>query len=137
MNAKRKWRPRIFGRFALLLTIALLTPQWAGTTAAAQQTVVVKMLDMPPSFDARAITISVGTTVEWRNVGNSVHHATDNHETAINRDDVASPQGASVFDSGFLRPGETFTHTFTKPGVYRYVCAVHEASGMVGEVVVK
>jgi plastocyanin len=136
MHTHLKVRLRIWGWLALP-AIVLLAPRWVGTTAAAPQTVEVKMRDMPPSFDPKTVTISVGTTVEWRNVGNSVHHATDDHEMAISGGDVASPGGAAVFDSGFLRPGETFTHTFTKAGVYKYVCVAHEASGMAGEVVVK
>jgi plastocyanin len=116
---------------------SFFVPQWVSSTVAAPQTVIVKMLDTPPSFDPKTITVSVGTTVEWENVGNSVHHATDNHEMAISGGDVASPNGASIFDSGFLRPGETFTYTFIKPGVYKYVCVAHETSGMTGEVVVR
>ena len=50
--------------------------------------------------------------------------------------EVTNPRGAEPFDSGFLRPGETFTHTFTIPGEYRYACVVHEAKGMVGTIVV-
>jgi plastocyanin len=42
-----------------------------------------------------------------------------------------------VFDSGFLQPGGTFTHTFTAAGTYKYVCVVHEPSGMMGQIVVK
>jgi plastocyanin len=99
--------------------------------------VVIKMQDMPPSFQPSSVTIKVGDTVEWENVGNSVHHATDDHDMAIKKDDVASPSGELVFDSGFLQPGGTFKHTFTTPGTYKYVCVVHEPSGMMGEIVVK
>jgi plastocyanin len=56
---------------------------------------------------------------------------------AIKGEDVSAPPGAPVFDSGFLRPGESFSHQFTVPGVYKYVCAAHEASGMVGEIIVR
>jgi plastocyanin len=103
---------------------------------AAQPPIIVKMLDMPPSFQPQSVTIKVGDTVEWQNVGNAVHHATDDHEMAIAGSDVASPKGASIFDSGFMRPGESFTHTFTQPGIYKYVCVAHEASGMTGEIIV-
>jgi plastocyanin len=34
-------------------------------------------------------------------------------------------------------PGNTYQHTFTVPGTYRYFCQPHESNGMVGEVVVK
>jgi len=105
--------------------------------AADQPAVVIKMVDMPPSFEPAEVTVNVGDTVEWENVGNSVHHATDDHEMAIKGNDVESPVGTVAFDSGFMRPGETFTHTFSTPGVYRYVCVAHETSGMVGKVIVK
>jgi plastocyanin len=38
------------------------------------------------------------------------------------------------FNSGFLMPGQSFTLTFTEPGVYNYVCFIHP--GMQGAVVV-
>jgi plastocyanin len=124
----------IIGAIAALAVAGL--PQ-SVTVAADEPVVIVKMRDMPPSFDPSRVTINVGDTIKWENTGNSVHHATDDHEMALNGDDVKSPSGAAAFDSGFMRPGETFTHTFTTPGVYKYVCVAHEASGMIGEVVVK
>ncbi len=117
------------------IALAVITSVTGHT--ANQPAVVIKMRDMPPSFDPALVTINVGDTVKWENTGNSVHHATDDHEMAIKGDDVKSPPGTTAFDSGFMRPGDTFTHTFTTPGVYRYVCAAHEASGMIGEVIVK
>ena len=47
------------------------------------------------------------------------------------------PPGVKPFDSGFLKPGEIFSQIFSVPGVYHYTCAVHEAKGMNGEVIVK
>jgi plastocyanin len=103
---------------------------------AADSTIVIKMLDMPPAFQPSLVTIKTGQTVEWENVGNEVHHATSDPSLAIKSKEVANPTGAEPFDSGFLRPGETFSHTFTIPGKYKYACVVHEAKGMVGEIVV-
>ena len=51
--------------------------------------------------------------------------------------DVHLPGGAQTFDSGLLQPGQTFAHRFTVPGVYRYVCTLHESNGMKGVVIVK
>jgi plastocyanin len=104
--------------------------------AATQADLVVKMVDMPPAFQPSLITIKVGQSVEWENVGNEVHHATSDPDLAINAKEVTNPPGAEPFDSGFLRPGETFSHTFTVPGEYRYTCVVHEAKGMIGKIVV-
>jgi plastocyanin len=95
------------------------------------------MLDMPPSFQPRRVTIETGYTVEWDNVGNEIHHAVSDPSVAIKVGDVSNPPGAKPFDSGFLRPGEKFVHTFTVPGIYKYACVVHEAKGMVGEIVVR
>jgi plastocyanin len=107
------------------------------TAAAAQPAVIIKMLDMPPVFRPTTVTIKAGETVEWQNVGNEVHHATSDPSAAISAKDISDPPGARPFDSGFIRPGETFSYTFTTPGLYRYACAVHETKGMVGEVLVK
>lgn len=104
--------------------------------AATQADVVIKMLDMPPAFQPTLTTIKVGQSIEWENVGDEVHHATSDPSLAIKAKEVTNPRGAEPFDSGFLRPGETFTHIFTIPGEYRYSCVVHEAKGMLGTIVV-
>lgn len=122
--------------FLLLITFALLI-SGAHVEATTDSAIIIKMLDSPPSFQPATVKIKVGETVEWQNVGESAHHATDDQQMAIKSADVNRPDGAVAFDSGFLRPGETFTHTFNKAGVYKYVCAVHEAQGMIGEVVVE
>ena len=109
----------------------------ANKSAAAKSAIVIKMLDMPPSFQPVQTTIKAGETVEWENVGNEVHHATSDPSLAIKRGEIANPPGARPFDSGFLKPGESFSHTFSVPGVYRYTCVVHEAKGMTGEIVVR
>jgi len=117
----------IIGLLALVLTKAL----------AANPPVVITMLDTPPSFQPARIVIKAGGTVEWKNIGGEVHHATDDPSLAINKADVAKPPGAKPFDSGFLKPGETFSQTFSTPGVYRYTCAVHEMKGMNAEIIVQ
>ena len=131
-------RPLFLGGVASSLALVaaiIVTGRPAGASAPA--TVVVKMLDMPPSFQPAQVMIHVGDTIKWENVGNSVHHATDDSAAAIKSDDVARPAGAKPFDSGFIPPGANFTQTFTVPGTYKYVCAAHETSGMSGEVVVR
>jgi len=122
---------------ALPATIALVGFLENRTAIASPQVVTIKMLDVPAAFEPGTVTIKVGDTVEWRNVGNEVHHATTDPSMAINGGDVGSPAGAETFDSGFLKPGATFSHTFKVAGTYRYACAVHETSGMIGKIVVK
>lgn len=123
-------------RIAIVAAAAtLLIGAW---TAHAEEkpSVVIKMIDMPASFEPQNITIKVGDTVEWKNVGNSVHHATSDPSEAMKPEDASTPNGAKAFDSGFLHPGDTYSHTFTEPGIYNYVCAPHETSGMKGKIVV-
>ena len=120
------------GSFTALL-LALATVK----SIAARPAMVVEMLDAPPSFQPVRTTIKAGDTVEWKNVGAQLHHVTTDPSFALKKGDVSNPSGAKPFDSGFLKPGESFSETFSVPGVYRYTCAVHEAKGMNGEVVVE
>src|SRR5260370_2140272 len=107
------------------------------SAAASTPPIVVKMIDTPATYQPSVLTIKVGETVEWKNVGNSVHHASIDPSAACNPAEVTNPPGAKPFDSGFLQPGQSFTYTFTVPGTYKYICAPHETSGMLGEVTVR
>ena len=55
----------------------------------------------------------------------------------------ATPEGGTVvdrqglFNSGILAPGQSYTFTFPKPGVYTYVCMLHAAEGMFGTITVQ
>ena len=39
--------------------------------------------------------------------------------------------GEPAFESGLLNPGDVFTHTFTEPGTFDYVCRLHPMLGTV------
>ncbi|HVA76376.1 MAG TPA: plastocyanin/azurin family copper-binding protein [Candidatus Binataceae bacterium] len=105
---------------------------------AARQPVVVQMQDAPAGgfFYPDRITVPVGTTVKWINVGEQPHDATDDLISALRAGDAAYPAGAKPFDSGILAPGESFSYVFEVPGTYKYVCLPHEFGGMTGEVIV-
>ena len=126
----------VMGLAGALVSIGLLGLHLR-SAAAASMPLLVKMVDMPPTYEPAMLTIKVGETVEWKNLGTSVHHASSDPSSAINPSDVSNPPGAKPFDSGFLQPGQSYTYTFTVPGTYKYICAPHETSGMSGEVVVK
>jgi len=55
----------------------------------------------------------------------------------------AAPEGdkqvdsQELYNSGILGPGQSYTFTFPKPGVYTYVCVIHAAQGMFGKVTVQ
>jgi plastocyanin len=68
------------------------------------------------------ITVVIGknNTVVWRN-----DDAVDHTVTADDR----------FFDSGIMKPGSTWTYTFTKPGTYSYHCIPHP--WMTGRVIVR
>lgn len=138
LSSRRAMYYTAFTAVIILLTILLVFSfNGRAISAAPNPTIVIKMLDMPVSFQPALITIKAGDTVKWENVGNSVHHATSDPSSAIIATDVTNPSGAKPFDSHFIQPGESYTHTFTVPGTYKYVCAAHEMSGMSGEIMVK
>jgi plastocyanin len=91
------------------------TPNPSPTVATGTVTVQLAEHFYTPSL----ITVAVGTTVVWVDVGQQTH-------------DVHARDGS--FDSPPLSPGNTFKFTFTKPGKYPYYCIPHEGDGMTGEV---
>jgi plastocyanin len=69
-------------------------------------------------FEPAEYTTSVGSTVWWVNEGSAPHTVTS--------DD---------FDSGTIRTGNGFAHTFEEPGEYAYWCENHP--GMEGTIIVE
>lgn len=68
--------------------------------------VKVKMLD--DRFRPRTIETVRGATVKWTNRGAHTHTST-----------------SGSWDSGPLRPGESFSRTFRRVGTFSYHCTVH------------
>lgn len=77
-------------------------------------------------FEPAMLTIHKGDTVEWRNTSLVTHTVTGK----------TAPKGAAAFDSGKIRAGGIYKHTFTVPGTYNYVCEIHDEHGMRGTIVV-
>ena len=109
-------------RIVLLMTVAavvvvgtLLAVSVAGAhkqpTAMAQKHPTRKVLIKNFSFKPAHITIKRGTKVRWINKDMHPHTATANN-------------GRS-FDSGRLRPGQSYTHTFKSAGKKPYHCEIH------------
>ncbi len=96
----------------------------------------VKMTDQN-TFDPATVTISKGGTVTWQNASSTVHSATFDPSKAVNKADVQLPSGVQPFDSGLLQPGQSWSHTFSDAGTYKYTCIPHETLGMHGTVVVQ
>jgi plastocyanin len=89
------------------------------------------------AFTPLKIVVKAGQKVTWKNSSQVIHNVVDDAAKAINKSDVSLPNSAQSFHSEFLQPGQVFTRVFTVPGVYRYVCTLHEGNGMKGTVIVK
>ena len=61
-------------------------------------------------FGPSSLTVTVGDTVTWTNGDDSPHTVTAD----------------GAFDSGNIEPGQSFSHTFTEPGTFTYVCQYHD-----------
>ena len=122
---------------AIVMVVAAIVGVHLANAGASTTPIEIKMIDTPPTFQPSTLSIKVGDTVEWKNDGTTVHHASTDSSSAINPADVSKPSSAKPFDSGFLQPGQSFSYTFTVPGKYNYICAPHETSGMAGVITVK
>lgn len=89
------------------------------------------------SFVDAVVTIKLGDTVEWRNRSIQAHTVTTDPVQMRQPRLVGVPEGAKVFDSGPIWPGEIYRRTFTVPGTYNYACVPHERFGMRGVVIVE
>jgi plastocyanin len=87
-------------------------------------------------FEPAAITIHRGETVEWRNTAFIAHTVTDEPAKTRHPELAGLPQGGQPFDSGKIKAGNIYKHTFTAPGVYKYYCGIHADHGMAGTVTV-
>ncbi|HLG35766.1 MAG TPA: cupredoxin domain-containing protein [Bacteroidia bacterium] len=72
------------------------------------------------AFGPSTITVSVNTTVVWKNKDSMTHTVTSN---------------SGAFDSGNITGGGTYSRQFTTAGTFAYHCTIH--SGMTGQVVVQ
>jgi plastocyanin len=109
---------------AAMLTFASVAGAQKASVAGAQKqqkqatrTVLIQNFSFKPAH----ITIKRGTRVTWINKDSTTHTATANN---------------GAFDSGRLRPGQRFSHTFKTAGrTNKYHCEIHP--DMRGSVVVK
>ena len=115
---------------------AMFLLSWARAAEVGRQAGnVVRMAGM--SFQPRAITVTAGDTVTWRNDSGVVQTVTDDPALATHPSNAALPDGAGPISSGDIAPGDTFQYTFTVPGVYRYFSMPQETKGMVASVLVR
>lgn len=99
--------------------IAAATEAGAPPSEAAPEGAVVQIVDFM-RFEPTALTVSPGTTVTW------VNHDGSNHIIEL-KADGKSPR---------LRHGASWSHRFTTPGEFPYICAIHGAR-MSGTIIVQ
>jgi len=82
------------------------------TTSAVHVSIFPGAASYATGYDPDNVTVVIGVnnTVIWTNNDNEPHT-------------VTATDGS--FDSGNMSPGATFTYTFTKPGIYTYICTYH------------
>jgi plastocyanin len=128
----------LLGRLSLL--VALGTFSGCGLTGPAHDEpspTAAAVVDMGfTSFEPEVVHIRVGQTVQWRNTALITHNVSDDASKAMNAADASIPAGATPFDSGDLKAGNVYSHTFTVPGTYKYFCGHHEDDAMFGTVIV-
>jgi plastocyanin len=103
-----------------LLAVALpeLTAAGAAAVTAAASPATIQIDNF--AFTPAALTVTAGTTVTWKNEDDSPHRIGDKNGT---------------FKSAALDTDDTFSHTFTVPGEYAYICTIHPY--MAGTIIVK
>ena len=128
-----------FNRRAFTQTLAAFGLVAAGQAAAqGKKTVEVAMQgdSAMPIFFPKSVNISAGDTVRWTNKNILVHTVTLDPKQATKPSDIGRPAGVKPFGSKDLNQDDTYSHTFTVKGIYKYVCKYHEAMGTIGTVVV-
>lgn len=113
-----------------LLALAALVPF---TSAAPQPAFVVAAAGF--HFEPPAGAVPLGVPVRWEGIllPHTVTTAADAEAMAEGDPDDARNEDADPDTFNVrLRQGQSFTHTFTKPGLYYYYCEPHIRLGMVG-----
>jgi plastocyanin len=74
----------------------------------------------------RQITISVNDQATWTNNDTEAHTVTSGIGAGI-ESLMNNKRGTSngLFDSGSFRLGQSWTHTFARPGTFTYFCTIH------------
>jgi len=89
------------------------------------------------AYNPADITVPVGTTVTWTNEDDVGHTVTEGDPNS------PKPVNLRVFDSSgevltgkvaLIGPGQSWSYTFTTPGIYEYYCIVHPY--MIGQITV-
>jgi plastocyanin len=109
--------------------------QPASPQPASSQTFTVQMNDAN-KFVPATMSVPVGSTVTWTNIGQVTHTVTFDPSKAIRASDVSLPSGVAPWDSGNVDGGQSYSFTFSTSGTYHYICIPHEELGMLATITV-
>ena len=99
-----------------LVSVFMLIPAACSSPSSPETVVEMHLLQFLPAH----LTVSVGTTVTWKNTESRAHSVTSD---------------TGLFDSQLFDPGDTYSYTFTSAGTYYYRCKIQ--AGMTGTIFVK
>ncbi|MDE1861590.1 MAG: hypothetical protein KGI33_01630 [Thaumarchaeota archaeon] len=110
-----------FASHPALADVDSMTIKIAGGSEASQDCVAAK-----DCYDPGMANVPPRTIVTWTNMDTTAHTVTSG--------DPSGSSIGSVFDSGQIPPGGTYSFMFMSSGTYRYFCTIHP--WMTGEVLV-
>lgn len=82
-----------------------------------------------PDAPAPKVTVNRGSTISWVWPDSTA----DVHDLTL----IAGPKGVKQFASGESAAGFLFRRKLSVPGVYKFICALHEADGMKMQITVR
>jgi plastocyanin len=77
-------------------------------------------------YDPDTVTVPAKTVISWTNIDSTAHTVTSGTPSENNT--------GTLFDSGTIGPGGTYSFIFISSGTYDYFCSIHP--WMTGEVIV-
>jgi plastocyanin len=115
---------------ALIFTVFILPAYAEGSNASVNITggseAGQSCVSAKSCYDPDTITVPPNTVITWTNIDNTAHTVTSGSPSENNT--------GTVFDSGMIGPGGTYSFIFMSSGTYDYFCSIHP--WMTGEVIV-
>jgi plastocyanin len=102
------------------------SPAAGGGSTATTNAIVIQNFAFAPA----KTTVKAGTAVTWTNNDSTPHDVTSTNGPGT------GATVTSLFTSGELAQGKTFSFTFKKAGTYYYECKIHASLGTMHAVVI-
>jgi plastocyanin len=79
------------------------------------------------------VKVNAGSEIKWRNDSNLPHNVVGTYKKTTQ---PQPRQNATIIDSGFIQPHDSWEYNFNDKGVFEYHCTIHSAHGMKGTIIV-